>query len=146
MTETIRISVTPIPLPSQLLGLYNAVGWTIYTRDESALEKACRNSTYVVCAWNGETLVGLARCLSDDVSIAYLQDILVHPDSQRRGIGRRLMDECLERFAHVRAKVLLTDNEAHQHAFYKSIGYKNTRELKEVPLNALVQMKGLNFE
>jgi predicted GNAT family N-acyltransferase len=61
------------------------------------------------------------------------------------GIGRRLMENCLERFDHVRTKVLLTDDEERQHAFYKSLGYKNTRELKKIPLNAFVQMNGIDL-
>lgn len=143
---SIQLTSTPIPPLPQLIGLYNAVGWAAYTRDEAGLlEKAIRNSTYVVCAWDGEQLVGLARCLSDDASICYLQDILVHPDHQRRGIGRRLMENCLERFDHVRAKVLLTDDEERQHIFYKSLGYKNTRELTKIPLNALAQMKDVDL-
>jgi ribosomal protein S18 acetylase RimI-like enzyme len=140
-----QFNTTSIPPIPQLLDLYNAVGWAAYTRDEAGLEKAIRNSTYVVCAWDGEKLVGLARCLSDDASIFYLQDILVHPDCQRQGIGRRLMENCLERFDHVRTKVLLTDDEERQHAFYKSLGYKNTRELKKIPLNAFVQMNGIDL-
>jgi ribosomal protein S18 acetylase RimI-like enzyme len=143
---SIQLTSTPLPPLHQLLALYNTVGWAAYTRDEAELEKAIRNSTYVVSAWDGEKLVGLARCLSDDVSICYLQDILVHPDHQGCGIGRRLMENCLERFAHVRAKVLLTDDEERQHAFYKSLGYKNTRELQKIPLNAFVQMQGIELE
>jgi ribosomal protein S18 acetylase RimI-like enzyme len=145
MMTSIQLITTPNPPLPQLLALYNAVGWTAYTRDEAGLEKAVRNSTYVVCAWDGEKLVGLARCLSDDASIFYLQDILVHPGYQRRGIGRRLMENCLECFAHVRTKVLLTDDEERQHTFYKSLGYKNTRELKKIPLNAFVQMNGIDL-
>ena len=59
------------------------------TRDgrSAHLPTAIRNSTYVVTAWHADQLVGLARGLSDDVSIFYLQDILVHPDYQRTGIG-----------------------------------------------------------
>ena len=77
----------------QLLELYNAVGWVMYTNEQrrGELEKAIRNSTYVVSAWDGDKLVGLARGLSDDVAIFYLQDILVHPEYQKQGIGKRLM-------------------------------------------------------
>jgi len=136
-----------IPL-IQLVDLYNSVGWLAYTTDEQRprLQQAIQNSTYVVTAWNGETLAGLARCLSDDVSICYLQDILIHPEYQRRGIGRKLLVNCLERFAHVRVKVLLTDDEERQIIFYESLGYKNTKDLKKIPLNAYVQIAGRELE
>lgn len=132
----------------QLVDLYNSVGWLAYTTDEQRprLQQAIRNSTYVVTLWDGEKIVGLARCISDDVSICYLQDILIHPEHQRHGSGRRLLSNCLERFEHVRTKVLLTDNEERQIKFYESLGYRNTKDLKKIPLNAFVQIKGMELE
>ena len=132
----------------QLVDLYNSVGWQAYTTDEQKprLQQAIRNSTYVVTMWHGEKMIGLARCISDDVSICYLQDILIHPEYQRQGVGRTLLLNCLERFAHVRTKVLLTDDEERQIKFYESFGYKNTKELKKIPLNAFVQIMGMELE
>ena len=130
-----------------VVALYNSVGWSAYTTGDQVdkLQDAIQNSTYVVTAWHGEKLIGLARCLSDDVSIFYLQDILVHPDHQRQGVGRMMLEDCLERFADVRMKVLLTDDEAEQKAFYESLGYRNTKDLTRIPLNAYVQITGLEL-
>ena len=132
----------------QLFGLYDSVGWVSYTREQrrAELPKAIRNSTYVVSAWSGDSLVGLARGLSDDVSIFYLQDILVRPTFQGQGVGRRLLENCLERFGHVRSKVLMTDDEQRQVRFYESLGYKNTRSLAKWQLNTFVQIEGLDLE
>ena len=46
----------------RLLALYNSVGWVAYTneRRRADLQKAVRNSTYVVSAWSGVALIGLA--------------------------------------------------------------------------------------
>jgi ribosomal protein S18 acetylase RimI-like enzyme len=129
----------------QLLQLYNSVGWTVYTDEErTELQEAVRNSTYVVSAWSGNILVGLARGLSDDVSIFYLEDVLVRPDFQRMGIGKQLVTNCLERFKHVGTKVLLTDNEERQLRFYESLGFKNTKHLSNLPLSIFIQMDGLD--
>lgn len=147
-SPTIKLS-TGSDLPvDQLVELYNSVDWLAYTNDEQRpnLLKAIQNSTHVVTAWDGDKLVGLARCLSDDVSICYLQDILIHPEYQRLGIGRKLLLNCLERFAHVRMKVLITDDEERQKRFYESLGYKNTKDLIKIPLNAFVQIKGMELE
>jgi GNAT superfamily N-acetyltransferase len=112
----------------ELASLYESVGWTAYTRDVDGLAQAVRNSTWVVTAWEDDGLIGLARGLSDDVSIFYLQDILVRPDWQGRGVGRALLDASLERFAHVRQVVLLTDDQGQQHAFYRSAGLRQAGE------------------
>lgn len=132
----------------QLVDLYNSVNWLAYTTGEAELklQDAIHNSTYVVSAWNSDTLVGLARCLSDDVSICYLQDILIRPEYQQMGVGRRLLSDCLERFAHVRMQVLMTDDEERQKKFYESLGYRNTKDLKGITFNVFVRMPGRDLE
>ena len=127
---------TDLPVRAELLSLYASVGWTNYTQDPGKLEKAVRQSSFVVCARSvGGELLGLARAVSDDVSICYVQDILVCPGVQRSGVGRALMTAVLERYRHVMQQVLITDDGAAQQAFYRSLGFFNTRDLKEMPTN-----------
>lgn len=131
---------------SSLLDLYTAVGWSAYTNEERRedLREAVGNSGFVVSAWVDDSMVGLARVLSDDVSICYLQDILVHPSYQRRGIGARLISEYLTRYQHVRSKVLLTDDEERQRSFYEKAGLRNTKDLTSGNLNTFVQIDGVD--
>ena len=51
--------------------------------------------TINVGAWDGDVLVGCVRVLTDGYLFATIPEILVHPDYQRRGIGRRLMQLAL---------------------------------------------------
>ncbi|MDJ0496541.1 MAG: GNAT family N-acetyltransferase [Acidimicrobiia bacterium] len=143
MSETPQIRTVESVATADLVELYESVEWGAYTQDPAALATAVSNSTYVVEARAGNELIGLARGLSDDSSIFYLQDILVRPDWQRRGVGRALLDRCLERFQHVRTKVLLTDDQPAQHNFYRASGFRDTRDVTEEPLHTFVQMKGL---
>ena len=39
----------------------------------------------------GRAARGLARVISDGFTTAYLQDVLIHPHLQRRGIARELL-------------------------------------------------------
>jgi GNAT superfamily N-acetyltransferase len=148
MSETpapLRIEPAPKIGDEALRDLYDSVGWAAYTRDIGQLQAALAGSYLVVAAFAGDRLVGLARCVSDGVSIAYIQDILVRPDHQRAGVGRALVSAILERVAHVRQKVLLTDDRPEQLQFYQSLGFKNTRELLATPLNAFVMMNGVDL-
>lgn len=142
MSETPQLRMVESVATADLVGLYTSVGWGAYTQDPSALATAVANSTYVVEARAGSELIGLARGLSDDSSVFYLQDILVRPDWQRRGVGGALLERCLERFKHVRQKVLLTDDQSGQHLFYTAAGFRDTRDITEVSLHTFVQIEG----
>ena len=124
----------------ELLSLYDAVGWSSYTRDPDLLAKAVANSSVVAVARDHEdVLIGLARAISDDASILYLQDILVRPEHHRSGIGRQLLDACLAPYAHVRQKVVLTDDDESQRRFYERSGFTRTVDFEAASLNAYVR-------
>lgn len=135
-----------VPGIDELVRLYDSVGWGTYTSNRDGLATALQNSTLVVVARDAGRLVGLARVLSDDVSILYVQDVLVDPEHQRKGIGRQLLERCLDRFAHVRQRVLLTDDEAHQHRLYKAVGFHDISQLKGIGLHAFVDIVGAELE
>ncbi|HEY8302746.1 MAG TPA: GNAT family N-acetyltransferase [Jatrophihabitans sp.] len=114
---------------AEALALYDAVGWTAYTRDPELLARALAGSHLVLTARTdtGE-LVGIARTVSDGASICYLQDLLVRPDQQRAGVGRVLLAEVLRRYADLRQVVLTTDADG-PHEFYRALGFVPTGEL-----------------
>ena len=70
----------------------------IWPRDYSLSDAAAALArTTNVGAWDGDRLVGSVRILTDGYFFATIPEILVDPDYQRRGIGRRLMELALER-------------------------------------------------
>ena len=140
--DAIRVETVKAVEPGALRELYDSVGWSAYTRDMDLLCAAIVGSDFVVVVRQEGKLIGLARAISDDASVAYIQDILVAPTHQGRGVGRALVLAVLERYAHVRQKVLLTDNRPEQLRFYASLGFRNTRDLRETPLNAFVIVEG----
>lgn len=125
----------------EVLSLYDSVGWTAYTRETGTLMRGIRNSSFVVTARDrGGALVGLARAVSDDATICYLQDILVLPDSQGCGVGRMLLERVTQRYAHVRQSVLLTDDEPGQRAFYQALGFTEGRDFSPEPLRVFARI------
>lgn len=74
------------------LALAQRVWPRAYDRDATAAALA-RSAN--VGAWDGARLVGAVRVLSDGYLFACVSEILVDPDYQRRGLGRRLMDAAL---------------------------------------------------
>lgn len=107
----------------EILELYDSVGWTAYTSDPAMLEAGLLHSLQILMAYEGSDLVGLIRVVGDGQTIVYIQDILVKPEYQRRGIGTALMRRILQQFSHVRQIFLTTDDTQKTKAFYRSLGF-----------------------
>lgn len=118
-----------VPARDELLALYGAVGWSAYVRDPDRLERALAGSALVATARDDDgRLVGLVRTVGDGVSICYLQDLLVHPGSQRAGVGRALVEHVRGRAAPGVLLVLTTDaggteDGDRSHPFYRALGF-----------------------
>lgn len=86
----------------QLVELYENVGWISYSNKPSELNEAIKNSLFNIGAFDGEELVGLIRVVGDNISIIYIQDILVKEKYQGLGIGTNLLQLVLNRYNNVR--------------------------------------------
>ncbi|HLR92823.1 MAG TPA: GNAT family N-acetyltransferase [Atopostipes sp.] len=113
---------------SEILELYQAVGWRNYYEKPKMLEEAYKQSLDILGAYHEGQLVGILRVVGDGASIIYIQDILVRPEFQRRGIGRQLFELVMSKYANVYQKVLITDDTEKTKAFYKSMGFSNLEE------------------
>lgn|SRR5699024_6792224 len=116
----------------EILNLYKAVGWSNYYNKPSMLRKAYENSLDIVGAYIDKELVGIIRVVGDGSSILYIQDILVSPIHQRKGIGRKLFKNIIEKYQMVYQKVLITDNTEKTKAFYKSVEFSEIGEMDGV--------------
>ncbi len=79
------------------------------------------NSSLVLTAWYSGELVGIARVLTDCVLYSYLCDLAVEPDVQRLGVGRRLIDEVLERCKGT--ELVLRDSDISS-GYYEHLGFE----------------------
>ena len=117
------------PTLPEVLALYKSVGWSMYTRDPARLERALTHSLTVLSAYEGKQLVGLIRAVGDGETILFIQDLLVLPEYQRRGIGKQLIEALLARFPEVRQRVLLTDDDPKTRSFYKAAGFVESQQM-----------------
>lgn len=57
------------------------------------IEKMLKHANVLITAWDGDRLVGVSRALTDFAYCCYLSDLAVDEAYQRRGIGKRLIEE-----------------------------------------------------
>ncbi|MBR3969787.1 MAG: GNAT family N-acetyltransferase [Ruminococcus sp.] len=57
---------------------------------------AMENSVFRVSVFDGEKIVAMARMIGDMGLCYYIKDVVVHPDYQKQGIGRELINELLD--------------------------------------------------
>ena len=80
------------PTVAQYRELREAVGW----RDipDGAVARGLPNALYSLCAESEGRTVACARIVGDGGLYFYLQDVIVHPEHQGKGVGAAMMD-CL---------------------------------------------------
>lgn len=83
--------------PARITTLYRRAPLLRHVRKGENVWKMFENASLVLTAWNDGELVGIARVLTDGVLFSYLCDLAVEPDVQRLGVGKRLIQEVLER-------------------------------------------------
>jgi ribosomal protein S18 acetylase RimI-like enzyme len=121
----------------EILSLYDSVGWSAYTKQPENLKSGFMNSLLTLAAYEDDQLTGIIRTVGDGHTIVFIQDILVFPQHQRKGIGTALVKDILKRYAHVRQIQLATDNTPKTVAFYRSLGF---REMSEIGCCGFIKM------
>lgn len=113
----------------EILALYRSVGWTAYTDHPDTLRNGFEHSLLTLVARENNRLIGLIRTVGDGHTIVLIQDLLVHPSHQRKGVGSALMKAVLARYAHVRQIELATDDTPGTKAFYRAMGFADMSAL-----------------
>lgn len=110
----------------EYMNLRKRVGWI-----EFPLEEAQASIDYaymLICVRDDDKAIGVVRLLWDRGYIAFLSDVIVDPDYQGQGIGRKLVQSCIDRIRKDMKpgyKVKLTLNAAQgKEPFYKKFGFR----------------------
>jgi len=126
----------------QLLDLFQKAAFWACDRNPEDLAVAIAHSNPVVTAWDHECLIGFARATSDGIYRATIWDVVIHPDYQGAGLGRKLVQTVLghPHMCRVERVYLMT---TYQQNFYKRIGFEQntttTMVLHNHPLGDIPQ-------
>lgn len=107
---------------TKLLNLFQIATFWANTRQSSDMMIALENSDPVVTVWDADQLIGFARATSDGIYRATIWDVVIDPDYQGAGLGRKLVQTVLShpKMSKVERIYLMT---THQQKFYERIGF-----------------------
>jgi len=135
INQNIDIKFVDSWVEEEIVTLYKSAGWWKESYDPSGIKKLIKGSfafAVIIDSISGKA-IGMGRILSDGVSDAYLQDLVILPEYRGKGIGRKLveflLDYCLSRGILWIALI----SEPGQDSFYLSLGFK--------PLGRYIPMK-----
>lgn len=104
----------------QIADLREAVGWN---RMESCYSNKLMTSYFHISVYDGDKLIGYIDTVSNGVTDAYIQDLMVHPEYQGRGIGTELMNRTI---SYLKAKNIFMISVVFEEKllpFYKRFGF-----------------------
>ena len=76
---------------NEFIRLRKSIGWG--DTDFVMAEKSLKNSLFNVSIYDDDILVGIGRVVGDGYMFFYIQDVVVEPKYQQKGIGSLLMKE-----------------------------------------------------
>jgi ribosomal protein S18 acetylase RimI-like enzyme len=131
-----------IDLP-QLQALFQVTAFWAQERQLEDWSIALANSKPIVSVWDGTRLIGFARATSDGIYRATIWDVVIHPDYQGAGLGRRLVETVLmhPHVNRVERVYLMTTN---QQEFYKRIGFQTNTTTTMVLFNQPLSQEALS--
>jgi len=111
--------------PQALQKLFLSVAWSSGNFPDK-LVAAMRNYGSIFSAWDGDRMVGMICSMDDGVMTAYVHYLLVNPQYQKQGIGRRLVEMIRDQYSDYTRIVLGAYNT--QVGFYEACGFKRYNE------------------
>ncbi|CEO06123.1 GNAT family N-acetyltransferase [Paraclostridium sordellii] len=117
----------------EIKDIYKKESWNAYLKDDEKLIRAFDNSLYTMGAFDNCKLVGFIRCVGDGEHILVVQDLIVEPKYQQRGIGTYLFKTIMQKYSNVRMFMVVTDlADIVDNKFYKSFNLKKLEDMNMV--------------
>ncbi|WP_025917783.1 GNAT family N-acetyltransferase [Herminiimonas sp. CN] len=120
--QTITYAQDRLITPEQLAAVFTRSGISRPVDDLARLAKMLQHGNLLVTAWDGASLVGVARALTDFAFCCYLSDLAVDRKYQHRGIGQALIEQVRSAIGRDSMLLLLAAPDAM--AYYPKVGFE----------------------
>ena len=131
MEDKIKIRIIKKIKYEKVISLYKEAGWWDEEDEKDSnkikkdkIQKIIKNSFIFLGAFYNKELVGIARVISDRISDAYIQDVVVSKNFRKQGIGKKLIFYILSYLKSKGISWIGLISSPDSSEFYKKIGFE----------------------
>ena len=112
-----------------VIEIYEANNWSSAQKPKQLIQ-ALLNSHSLITAWHEHKLIGLGNAISDGHLVVYYPHLIIHPDYQHLGIGKKILEKFQEKYSDFHQQILVADGEAIR--FYEKNGFEKAGETQSM--------------
>lgn len=103
--------------------IYSSVGWAKHTKE--IIKQVFEASKVIALVTVNGRIIGFGRAMTDGVFNAAIYDVIVHPEFQKQGIARQIMEYLLDKLSNVSCVHLISTSGNED--IYMKLGLKRTK-------------------
>ena len=109
-----------------IVKLYKAGGWWKNSYNPSGIKNLIKGSSAFAVAIDKKSneAIGMGRLISDKVSDAYIQDLVILPEYRKKGIGKLIVKTLINFCESKNINWIGLIAEPNQDGFYENLGFK----------------------
>lgn len=116
-----KFEFSPKVPPQEISELRNSVGWNGM---EECYKNSLKSSYFYICYYDDyNKLIGFLDVVSNGVTDAYIQDVIISPDYQGKGIGTNLMNLAIKKLKEDNIYMISVLFQDSLLPFYKKFGF-----------------------
>lgn len=106
--------------PQEISELRKSVGWNSM---EEYYNDSLKQSYFYICCYEEDKLIGFLDVVSNGVTDAYIQDVMVSPKYQGKGIGTALINKAINKLKEDNIYMISVIFEESLLSFYNKFGF-----------------------
>jgi ribosomal protein S18 acetylase RimI-like enzyme len=115
-----RYEFSPQVYPKEVSELRYSVGWN---EMEECYKDSLKRSYFYICCYEDNKLIGFLDVVSNGVTDAYIQDVMVNPYYQGKGVGTNLIKLAIDKLKEDKIYMISVIFQESLLSFYKKFGF-----------------------
>lgn len=117
------------PEVKDYMELFNTTGWNeLYAFSQNDFTKIVKRIWYIVTAYYNSKLIGMGSILSDGAHHALISNVIIHPEFQNKGIGKKIINNLLAECKKKKIRDIQLFAAPETYGFYEKCGFSKREQ------------------